>query len=438
MKRILFVEPDFPIPAKSKNHKNFLPNGLLKLHDYYKSLGHKTKLVRGNRSKREIGTRFIPDQIMITSLFTYWSKYVWDAVEFYRNNYPDTEIIVGGIYASLMGDHLGFKQKLRKYKARVHFGVHKKAEQYAQNNKLDYSILNNSKPVDYQIIHASRGCPRHCNFCGTWKIEPDFKSKKSIRNEVSKRKVVFYDNNLLLNKYIEKILYELIELKKQRKILWCESQSGFDGRILAKKPELAKLLKQAGFRYPRIAWDGKFEEHTDIKKQLDLLVSAGYNHNDMYVFMIYNWEIPFEEMEEKRIKCWQWKAQIADCRYRPLNQTFDNYDSHRPNKIQTSNEYFIHENWTDALVKQFRKNIRRQNICIRQKVPFYSKDFERMKVEKAMYNSIKGMNQGEIERYLGKLGIDYWFPKKINYPDNYFKRSYKDLQSTAVEINAQY
>ena len=55
-----------------------------------------------------------------------------------------------------------------------------------------------------------------------------------------------------------------------------------------------------------------------------------------------------------------------------------------------------------------------------------------------MYNSIKGMNQGEIERYLGKLGIDYWFPKKINYPDNYFKRSYKDLQSTAVEINAQY
>jgi len=417
--RILLVEPNFPIPPKSKNHKNFLPIGLLKLHDYYKSIGHKTKLVRGNKSKQKIGTRFTPDKIMITSLFTYWSNYVWDTVEYYRNNYPNAEIIIGGIYASLMGRQPDFKEKLKKYNAKVYMGIHKKAEKYAEKNKLDYSILNNANPVDYQIIHTSRGCPRRCEFCGTWKIEPTFKSKKSIINEITKRKIVFYDNNLLLNPNIENILQELINLKRKKKILWCESQSGFDGRILAKKPYLAKLLKQAAFRNPRIAWDGKLELYPEIKNQLDILHSGGYRYDEISVFMIYNWEISFEEMEEKRIKCWKWQVQISDCRYRPLDQTYDNYDFRHPRKIQTNADYFIHKNWSDPLIKQFRKNVRRQNICVRQGFYFYSKLFERMQVKKEINIKTRELQRNEVEEYLSKLKIDYWFPEDITYPEGY-------------------
>jgi hypothetical protein len=136
---------------------------------------------------------------------------------------------------------------------------------------------------------------------------------------------------------------------------------------------LATLLKSAGFRYPRIAWDWKYLEHNNIKKQLDILVNGGYRYDDIFIFMIFNWDISFEEMEKKRIKCWQWNTQISDCRYRPLDQTYDNY---KPKKSQTIKDYHIHENWTDALVKQFRKNVRRQNICVRQEVKFYSKAFE--------------------------------------------------------------
>ncbi len=419
IKKILLIEPVFPIASKSKNHKNFLPIGLLKLHDYYKNMGYKTKLIRGNISRREIGTRFKPDMILITSLFTYWSKYVWNTVEFYRKNYPSSKIIIGGIYASLMGDQLTFKQKLKKYNAKVHFGLHKKAEQYTKNHKLNYSVLNNSSSIDFQIIHASRGCPRNCEFCGTWKIEPDFISKKTIKNEIFKRKIVFYDNNLLSNRYIEDILNELIELKKQKKILWCESQSGFDGRILAKKPHLANMLKKAGFRYPRIAWDGKYDDHIKIKRQIDLLKNSGFKNEDMYVFMLYNWDISFEEMEEKRMKCWSWKVQISDCRYRPLNQTYDDYKSTAPYKIQTSQDYFIHEKWTDMLVKQFRKNVRRQNICIRQHKPFYSKILERKRVPKQVNKAIYGMKQEKIEKYLNELKIDYWYPDHITYPDKH-------------------
>jgi len=429
MKRILLVEPNFPIPTKSKNHKNFLPIGLLKLYEYHKHLGHQTKLIRGNKKKDEIGARFIPDTIMITSLFTYWSNYVWETVEFYRKNYSSSEIIIGGIYASLMGDTLEFKKLLKKFNAKVHFGVHKKTEIYIQNKKLNYSILNNSEPIDYQIIHASRGCPRQCKFCGTWMIEPDFRYKKSIKNEISMRKLVFYDNNLLLNPYIEDILNELIELKKKKEILWCESQSGFDGRILVNKPHLAKMLKQSGFQNSRIAWDGKLEEQSSIKKQLDILASGGFRYEELYVFMIYNWDSPFEEMEEKRMKCWEWNVQISDCRYRPLNQTFDNYDSFRPNKIQTSKNYFIHEKWTDSLVKQFRKNVRKQNICVRQHVPFYSKKMERLKIKKEIYQKIKNMKRKKIESYLTKLEIGFWYPDNITYPD----KNYIQLEIESID-----
>ena len=310
MSQILLVEPEFPIPRKSKNHKNFLPIGLLKLYDFYMSQEHRPKLIRGNKSRQEIGTRFKPKRIMITSLFTYWSKHVKDSVNHYRKLFPEAKITVGGIYASLMPKHC------KKYTGcdEVFIGIHKEAERYAKNNTLTYSALSNPHPIDYQIIHASRGCFRKCSFCGTWKIEPDITFKRSIKGEICKKKLIFYDNNLLTNPFIENILYEIISEREKGNFIRCESQSGFDGRILLKKKHLAKLLKQAGFDYPRIAWDGKYSEHPKIDRQLDILKNAGFCSRETYVFMLYNWLIPFEEMERKRIKCWGWKVQIADCR----------------------------------------------------------------------------------------------------------------------------
>src|SRR4030066_2152330 len=99
--RILLVEPDFPIPAKSKNHRDFLPIGLLKLATYHRDHGDSVKLLRGNI----YFPYFKPQEIKITSLFTYWSKYVWDSVEFYKYHYPKAKVSVGGIYASLMPKH---------------------------------------------------------------------------------------------------------------------------------------------------------------------------------------------------------------------------------------------------------------------------------------------------------------------------------------------
>ena len=242
-KSYLLVEPEFPIPPKSKNHKNFLPIGLLKLGTWLRQQGNLVQIVRGNVLTPAIKNK--PNEIWITSLFTYWSKYVKESVEYYRDCYPQAWITVGGIYASLMPKHCKSYTRCDE----VFQGVHHEAEMVVP----DYDLLpQNPHPIDFQIVHSSRGCFRRCRFCGTWKVEPKYEPKESILKEVFKDKIVFYDNNLLYNPHIENILSELAELRRRRKLKWCEAQSGFDGRILLKKPQLARMLKAAGFRYPRI------------------------------------------------------------------------------------------------------------------------------------------------------------------------------------------
>lgn len=416
---ILLVEPEFPIPAKSKNHKNFLPIGLLKLASYYRYQNCEVDLVRG----KILPTKFeIPSRIEVTSLFTYWSEYVWDAVKFYREQFPNpeiTEIRVGGIYASLHFEKPVFMEKCKDYHVIPVKGVQEEAEKFFPAYDL---VKNGSNPIDYQIVHSSRGCFRKCSFCGTWRIEPEFKGRNKIEPiiepglEIGLKNLVFYDNNLFYNPHIEYILNELIELKKQKKIGWCESQSGFDGRILVEKTYLIDLLKKAGFKYPRIAWDWGYDQWPTIEKQIQALTDAGYNQRNITVFMIYNWKLSFEEMEKKRIKCLEWGVQISDCRYRPLNQLHDHY---KPSKDQNDNgDYYIHPDWTDAEVKQFRKNVRRQNICNRQDLLYHSKLLENKKhYTKDQYNLIEKMSINDAKKFLP----DLWIPSQITKPENRYK-----------------
>jgi hypothetical protein len=400
--RILLVEPAFPIPAKSKNHKDFLPVGLMKIGAWRKAVGDDVRLVRGlpdDPINSMLLQDWKPAEIWVTSLFTYWSQHVIDAVSTYHKRFPAAETVVGGIYASLMESDC----KIRTGCDRVHVGIVRDAENYFP----DYDLIepfNGGKP-DYQIVHLSRGCWRQCTFCGTWRIEPKPEHVASVLSKIrdstghiAQKKLVLYDNNLLSLPNIENLLEELASLKQRHEILWCESQSGFDGRVLLDKPQLAPLIRKAGFKNVRVAWDWGIQDASMIASELHLLEKAGFHSNDLYVFMLYNWQTSFEEMEQKRIQCWHWKVQIADCRFRPLDRICEHYG---PRTSQTHNEYYVHPGWTDAKVKQFRQNVRRQNIVVRQKYVFYSKYLE----------THNGAKVGEI----GDEVIQPWYPSEVHH-----------------------
>ena len=414
MKKILLVEPDFPYPNKSKNkanqiHKNFVPIGLLKFATMYKAKGDKVKLVRGKKEKSGIG--FVPSEILVTSIFTYWSEYAWECISHYRKIFPRANIKLGGIYATLHRDTEKLKDLAHKFKVKVYKGVNKEAEKYLP----DYSILPS---VEYHATHMMRGCIRKCNFCGTWKLEPERenKSKDEIINEltkIGKTKVIFYDNNILANPNIKEILKEFINFRVDGEPVIFESQSGFDGRLLEKNPELANLIRKARFQNVRIAWDNGLEDKYSVRKQVDILIKAGYASKDISIFMIYNFAIPYEDMLKKIESCREWGVQITDCRYRPLDIDYDNYNPHMRDG-QPFGSYYIHEKtgWTDKKIRYFRSNVRKHNIWVR-----YAKDKGKEydnKMEKwsAINNTYKFFSLGRPP-YMERIERSAFLKKKI-------------------------
>lgn len=427
IKNILLVEPGFPYPNKSKNkanmiHKNFVPIGLLKFGAMYKSKGNKVKLVRGIKNRVEVG--FSPDEILVTSLFTYWSKYVWDSIIHYRKEFPKAKIRLGGIYATLHNSSDKVKELSRKYKVLIHEGICVEAEKYLP----DYSLIPN---LDYHATHMMRGCIRHCSFCGTWKIEPNRtnKSKEEIIQEiqqVGKNRVIFYDNNILANPEIKSILNAFTTLRVNNKPVRFESQSGFDGRLLEKDPELAQLIKKARFENIRIAWDNDLNDKSSIKKQIGTLINAGYAPKDMSIFMIYNFSIPYEDMCKKINNCEKMGVQITDCRYRPLNLDYDNYNSHMRSG-QPDGSYYIHNQtgWTDKKIRKFRLKVRKHNIWIR-----YAKDKglqydPKMERWSAINNTYKFFKLGRppLMKYIEKSNTERERIKGLNKIKNYFKEN---------------
>jgi hypothetical protein len=349
--RVLLVQPRFPLPSKSLNHKDYLPVGLLKLASWRRAIGDDVETSFGR-----LRDDWRPDEVYVTSLFTYWSGAVKEAVEHYRGLYGSrVHITVGGIYASLQPEDC----RKRTGCDSVHEGVHEQAEMCPP----DYSLVD----ADFQIVHASRGCVRTCRFCGTHTIEPEFTPKKSIRREIEKNHLVFYDNNLIANPHIESLLGEIAETRLNNRVITCESQSGIDGRILSERPHLASLLKSARFRNLRIAWDGPFDHAARIRDQIGILVDAGFSRKDIQVFMIYNHDLGQDTLMAKVRQCLEWGVQVSDCRYRPLDLYEDGY---RPGVMsQDDGEYYIHEGWSDRAIRELRREVRANNICVRYGIP---------------------------------------------------------------------
>jgi hypothetical protein len=180
--RILLVEPNY--------YTQYPPLGLLKLSSLYKSQGHEIRFVHG----LALVMRFVPDEIKVTSLFTWAWKPVWEAIEFYRALFPKAKISLGGIYASLTPDHAR-----RSGADEVVSGLVREAEDLMP----DYDIVPQwHASRQASIVFSNRGCVRTCGFCAVPKLEgKPFKSRPTtrIRHLIhpKHRRVILWDNNIL-------------------------------------------------------------------------------------------------------------------------------------------------------------------------------------------------------------------------------------------------
>lgn len=97
---ILLVWPDYPSPLP--------PLGLLKLAAYHRARGDTVALIRPPRTPG-----WVPDVVLVASLFTYAWRAAAEAVRLYRTFFPRAMVVLGGIYASLMPERAASAVRLR-------------------------------------------------------------------------------------------------------------------------------------------------------------------------------------------------------------------------------------------------------------------------------------------------------------------------------------
>ena len=335
--------------VQPKYYSRYPPLGLLKISTYLKNQGHTVEFIKGQTEPKKT-----PDEIYVTSLFTYAWKIVHETIESYKALFPNVKITLGGLYASLMPDHA---------KTSMADEIFEDLFKEAENLIPDYSLV----PIwNGSLIFSSRGCIRKCGYCAVPILEPEFKANNTIINYIHEKhsKVILWDNNILASPYIHKILDELLDYIKEKDFIgnWVDQDHreifkemnlpfrshflkvlkdsfnqkfevdfnhGLDARLITL--EIARKLKQLNVKYVRLAYD-RTDYREEVKNAIDILKQAGYRGRDLFFYTLYNFNDTPEGFFLRHQDLMRWGVASYPMRYIPLRALNKNS--------------FISKNWT--------------------------------------------------------------------------------------------
>ena len=295
-KHVLLVKPKF--------YSAYPPLGLLKLSAYQKKLGNTTELVWGTGRSVQVE----PDIIYITSLFTWAWEPVWQAVRYYSLKFPNADLWLGGLYASLMPEHAALSGVRPE---RIFRGIHFEAE----SQLPDYDLVPTwNKREKASIVFASRGCVRSCTFCGVSRIEGKLSSEKnSIKDLIwpGHTRVILFDNNFLASSKWKNVLSEIQELD-----LAVDFNQGLDARLITK--EVAEKISELKIdRFVRISYDTS-EIGAYVKKAIELLESSGINGRNILVYLLYNFTDSPQDLFTRIKNVLRWGGVAYPMRFQPI------------------------------------------------------------------------------------------------------------------------
>lgn len=285
---ILLVEPNY--------YTKFPPLGLLKVSSYHKLLGDSVELIRDFSFPKKK-----PDRIYITSLFTYSWRPIHDVISRYKMVYPKVDIILGGIYASLLPDHAELSRADHIYR-----GLFNEAEELLP----DYSLIPKWMG---SLVHSSRGCVHNCPFCAVSELEPRFIARKSIKKFVypKHKRITFFDNNFLASPYLYDIIGELYELD-----LEVDFNQGLDARLI--NSEIAEALKPLKMKYIRLAYDN-IKDRNVVEKAIKTLNDAGFHRSQIIIYTLFNFDDSPDSFLDRLRDIMEWKVTSYPMRYEPID-----------------------------------------------------------------------------------------------------------------------
>ncbi len=264
-------------------------------------------------------TDFIPDEIWITSIMTYWWESTRDVINRVKKVYPHNtpRILVGGIYPTLFPEHAD--KNLGKETDLDIVIVDGEISHEAANSWTDLSLYEDkiyaTKPR-YALVTGSRGCPFDCAYCAQVQLNHGMRQVKNrtpddigaeIEEKYKKygvREIAFYEDNLLFNR--DDFLNRLKQIRDRGLKITIYAPEGIEPRLV--EPELINEMRATGFRKLHLAletidnevaksWNRrqatieKFEHAVEVARQ------AGwtFGSQDLNAFVIFG--IPGEDLQ---------------------------------------------------------------------------------------------------------------------------------------------
>jgi radical SAM superfamily enzyme YgiQ (UPF0313 family) len=199
--------------------------------------------IRADDFSRRLEAAGEPDEVFITSQFTYEYDFIREIVSAVKKRFPRAVVCVGGILASLCAP------LVRKLGVEVFRGVFYHADHYPADFKL-LPAAHRKKAV----IKFSRGCVNSCTYCAVPFIEGKrmhFRSLELVMDEIRDkyehygiRKFIFWESNVFgaNNTYFGAFLEKIIGLKRDMEIEFPEGlQPDFITEGVARKMLRARV-----------------------------------------------------------------------------------------------------------------------------------------------------------------------------------------------------
>ena len=258
-----------------------------------------------------------PDVVLVTSVMTYWYPGVAEAVKLVKKIWPDSPVIAGGIYATLLPEHCrekcGADYVVRGEAFPGLKGIFDRLGLPCPDEPPGEKLLSSPVWKDSAVLRLNRGCPLNCRYCASRSIsgfsagssDEVYKQIEEHVNNWNTKNFAFYDDALLFRK--DEIFIPLLE-----RII----ESGMDLNFYLPNAvhisyidsALAALMKRAGFREIRLGFESsssEFHQKNDRKVSTSLfpdiiksLRSGGFNGEEIIVYLLAG--LPGQEAGEVR------------------------------------------------------------------------------------------------------------------------------------------
>jgi radical SAM superfamily enzyme YgiQ (UPF0313 family) len=263
-----------------------------------------------------------PAAILVTSLMTYWYPGVTAAIRLAREHFPDTPVLLGGVYATLCPDHARRhsgadlvitgpgEEAVLQHLAPLPNMYHPPLN-HANLETLPYPALHLATELSFIPLLTSRGCPFSCDYCASCFLAPRYQRRSPLavaeellywHRALNLTEVAFYDDALLVSTETH-FLPILEELARRNAHFRFHTPNALHARFITH--EVALWLKRANFATLRLGvetavpgterLDQKLEDE-ELEAALRYLKEAGFSQKDIGVYLLIG--LPGQEDEE--------------------------------------------------------------------------------------------------------------------------------------------